>query len=142
MAVGLAVRFGPWGALALLGVPWAAFAARRWAAQAGYAEGGGLVAVREGWLDRHWRFAETGKVQGLRLSRSPLDRRFGMASLLFDTAGAGAGATPLRVRYLPEAEARDLYARLAATLERAPVPRARRRRVTRARSVGTAAPAP
>ena len=136
-AAGLAWRFGPVGALALLGVPWAAWSARRWAASAGYAVGGGLVAVREGWLDRTWRFAEPGKVQGLRLARGPLDRRFGMASLLLDTAGASPGAAPLCVRYLPEDEARALLARMAALLDRAPAPR-----VTRARSAATAAPAP
>jgi putative membrane protein len=141
-AIALAIRFGAPGALALLGVPWAAWSARRWAAHAGYAEEGGLVAVREGWLDRHWRFAETRKVQGLRLSRSPLDRRFGMASLLLDTAGVGPGVAPLRVRFLPVDEARALYARLAAALAQSPAGAPRSRRVTRARSAATAAPAP
>jgi putative membrane protein len=144
-SVALAWRFGPVGALALLGVPLAALAARRWAAWAGYALEGGLVVVREGWFDRTWRFAEPGKVQALRLSRSPLDRRFGMASLLLDTAGASPGSSPLRVRYLPEAEARALHLRLAAMLDRAPATRKRRgtrASVTLSRSGATAAPAP
>jgi putative membrane protein len=124
-------RFGAPGALALLGVPWAAFAARRWAAHAGYALGEGIIAVRTGWLDRRWQVAAFDKLQGLRLARTPLDRRFGMASLLLDTAGAQAAA--LRVRYLPEAEAQALYAHLARAMTAPP---------TRARTAATAAPAP
>jgi putative membrane protein len=143
-SAGLAWRFGPIGAVALLGVPLTAGSARRWAAWAGYAHEGGLFVVREGWLDRTWRFAEPGKVQGLRLARGPLDKRFGMASLLLDTAGASPGSTPLRVRYLPEARARALLALLAESMERAPAPRRRRTgaRLTPARSGATAAPAP
>jgi putative membrane protein len=138
----LSWRFGAWGALALLGVPWAAYAARQWARRAGYAEAGGLVAVREGWLDVHWRFAETRKVQALRLSRSPLDKRFGMASVLLDTAGGSPGMNALRVRYLAEADARALYAALSQAMAATALAAPRRVRVTRARSVATAAPAP
>ena len=118
LATGLAVavtwRQGTWGlaVLALLPVLWVR--ARIWARHAGYCLEGGLVAVREGWLDKSWRFAETGKLQALRLSRSPFDRRHGMATLLLDTAGASPFEPPLRIRYLPEAEARALHDRLAA----------------------------
>ena len=73
--------------------------------------------MREGWLDKSWRFAETGKLQALRLSRSPFDRRHGMATLLLDTAGASPFEPPLRIRYLPEAEARALHDRLAALMD-------------------------
>ncbi|MCW5581378.1 MAG: PH domain-containing protein, partial [Luteimonas sp.] len=62
-------------------------------------------------------FAEIDKLQALRLQRSPLDRRFGMASLWLDTAGAGA-TVPLRMRFLPEAEARALGARLGREVAR------------------------
>jgi putative membrane protein len=37
-----------------------------------------------------------------------------MASLWLDTAGSGAMTPPLRIRHLPEAEARALYARIGA----------------------------
>ena len=43
-----------------------------------------------------------------------------MASLWFDTAGAGATA-PLRVRFLPEDEARRLHARLSREVARRPL---------------------
>ena len=77
-----------------------------------------LVAVRGGWWSRWWRFAEVDKLQALRLQRSPLDRWLGTATLWLDTAGAGAMAPPLRIRFLPEAQARALLADLGATLAR------------------------
>ena len=139
-AAAFAYRFGAIGWLVALGVPWAALSARRWVANAAYAADEGLVVVREGWLDRSWRFAELGKVQGLRLARSPVDRRCGTASLLLDTAGVAPGSSGLRLRFLPLDEAQALYARLATQIAQAPV--ATGRRVIRARSVATAAPAP
>lgn len=121
LCAALAWRFGAWGALGLLWLPWAAFAARQHARRAGYAVDERLVAVREGWWSRHWRFAEIDKLQALRLSRSPLDRRFGMATLHLDTAGAGALSPPLRVRYLPDADAEALYRRLAREIAQRPL---------------------
>jgi putative membrane protein len=71
LAAGFSWRFGALAAPLLLGVPWAAFAARRWVAHAGYADGATAWSrVREGWIDRRWRFAEVGKLQGCRLERN------------------------------------------------------------------------
>lgn len=114
-------HFGPWGALALLWLPWAWIKARARAGRAGYAVDASLVAVREGWWTRHWRFAEIDKLQALHLSRSPLDRRCGTATLWLDTAGASAFAPPLRIRFLPEAEARALHESLANLLAERPL---------------------
>lgn len=114
-------NFGAWGLFGLLWWPWAVLAARRNARRAGFALEGELVAVREGWWSRHWRFAELDKLQVLRLRRGPLDRRLGMATLWLDTAGAGAFAPPLRIRFLPLEVARDLHARLAAEIARRPL---------------------
>jgi len=121
LSAALGWKFGAWGALGLLWLPWAAFAARQHARRAGYAIDDRLVAVREGWWSRHWRFAELDKLQALKLTRSPLDRRFGMATLHLDTAGAGALSPPLRMRYLPDAEAEALYLRLAREIARRPL---------------------
>ena len=77
--------------------------------------------MRAGWWSRHWRFAELDKLQALRLTQSPLDRRFGMASLWLDTTGAGTFAPPLRIRYLAESEARALHARLGREIARRPL---------------------
>jgi putative membrane protein len=109
-------RFGTWGLLALAWLPWSVFVARRHAQHAGYACDDRLVAVHGGWWSRHWRFAEIDKLQALQLAQSPLDRRCGTATLLLDTAGAGGLVPPLRLHYLPEAEARRLFGQLAAAV--------------------------
>jgi putative membrane protein len=49
----------------------------------------------------------------LAVVQGPFDRRHGMATLVLDTAGADATAPALRVRYLPEDDARALRDRLA-----------------------------
>jgi putative membrane protein len=112
---------GAWGLLALLWLPWSAYVARRHIRAAGYALDGELVAVREGWWSRHWRFAELDKLQALSLTRNPIDRRCGTATLWLDTAGAGAMAPPLRIRFLPEAEARVLHAQLSRIMAQRPL---------------------
>jgi len=109
---------GAWGLLALLWLAWSAYVARHHMRTAGYAINHVLIAVRGGWWSRHWRFAEIDKLQALQLTRNPLDRRCGTATLWLDTAGASAMAPPLRVRFLPEAEAQALYATLSRTLAR------------------------
>ena len=114
-------RFGAWGLAVLAWLPWSAFVAHRHLRHAGYALNARLVAVREGWWSRHWRFAEVDKLQALRLSRSPLDRRCGTATLWLDTAGAAPFAPPLRIRFLPVAEAAALHAQLARMLARRPL---------------------
>jgi len=108
--------FGAWGLPVLVLLPWSAYAAWRQAGRMGYAVDARLVAVRGGWWSRWWRFAEVDKLQALRLQRSPLDRWLGTATLWLDTAGAGPMSPPLRIRFLPEAEARGLYDGLGRTL--------------------------
>lgn len=117
-ATGLLVSSEGAGGLWLLALlPLWLLRARVWARHAGYSEDGGLIAVREGWLDRRWRFADVRKLQSLRLSQTPFDRRLGMATLMMDTAGASPLEPPLRVRYLPEDKARALHDRLAAAMD-------------------------
>ncbi|WP_460732431.1 PH domain-containing protein [Lysobacter tyrosinilyticus] len=112
---------GAWGLLAMLWLAWSAYVARHHMRAAGYAINDALIAVRGGWWSRHWRFAEIDKLQTLQLTRNPLDRRCGTATLWLDTAGAGAMAPPLRVRFLPEADAQALYARLSRALAQRPL---------------------
>jgi putative membrane protein len=116
LAGALAWNLGAWGLLVLLWLPWSAYAAWRQAGRMGYAVDARLVAVRGGWWTRWWRFAEVDKLQALRLQRSPLDRWLGTATLWLDTAGAGGLSPPLRIRYLPEAQARALYRQLGSAL--------------------------
>ncbi|MBW8312109.1 MAG: PH domain-containing protein [Rhizobium sp.] len=122
LAAALAWQQGPWGLAALALLPLFLLRARVWARHAGYSEEAGVIAVREGWLDKHWRFAEVRKIQSLVLAQSPFDRHHGMATLLMDTVGASPFEPPLRIRYLPEAEARALHDRLAANLGGAATP--------------------
>ena len=121
LAGALSWQFGAWGLLGLLWLPCGWLLAVRHARFAGYHVDGRLVAVREGWWARHWRFAEIDKLQALQLRQSPLDRRMGMASLWLDTAGAGGLAPPLRIRYLPLAEAQALHRGLAREVARRPL---------------------
>ncbi|MES2858380.1 MAG: PH domain-containing protein [Pseudomonadota bacterium] len=114
-------RFGSWGLLALALLPLQLWRARRIAGACGWACNGRLVAWRTGWLSKTWNFAEVGKLQALRLSQSPLDRRLGMASLLLDTAGASPFGAPLHLHNLPEQAARDLSVRLGSQLARRPL---------------------
>ena len=112
-------RFGAWGLLPLLWLPWAAFRAQRRVQRMGWSTDERMVAVRGGWWTRWWRFAEIDKLQALRLERGPLDRRCGTAALWLDTAGANAAtAPPLRLQFVPLAEAQALYAELSRTLAR------------------------
>lgn len=111
-------HLGPWAWLLLAWWPWALFSAYRQVARMGWSVEGERIVVRGGWWDRWWRMAELDKLQALRLSRSPLDRLFGTASLWLDTAGAQASAPPLRLRLLPEAQAQALYEQLATRLAR------------------------
>ena len=118
LAAALAWNFGPPGLLVLLWLPWSAYAAGRQAGYMAWVVDERLVAVRGGWWSRWWRFAEVDKLQALRLQRSPLDRWLGTATLWLDTAGAGAMAPPLRIRFLPVDQARALLAGLGVTLAR------------------------
>lgn len=104
----------PWGLVVIALIPLWFIRARFWARHARYADEGGIVAMREGWLDRTWRFADTSKLQGAILRQSPFDRRRGMATVSLDTAGAGEKEPRLTIPYLPEAEARALVDRLMA----------------------------
>lgn len=114
-------HFGAWGLIALSWLPWSAFKARRRIARAGYAVSEHMIAVREGWVTRYWRFAELDKLQALQLVLTPLDRRCGTATLWLDTTGAGMHSEPLRIRFLPVATARALHDTLARTLARRPL---------------------
>lgn len=108
----LCLRFGASGLLVLVLLPWWVLRARRMAARASWAVTDRVLMRRSGWLDRKTSFAEIGKLQGLQLLQSPFDRRHGMATLVADTAGANPLGHRLELHYLPEATARDLYARL------------------------------
>ena len=107
----------PWALLALALVPLLYWNARRWAKHSAWSVADGLVAFRGGWLSKHWRFAEVSKLQALELRQTPFDRRWNMASLHFDTAGAEGVEAALAIPYLPAETARRLYDDLAYSLQ-------------------------
>ncbi len=115
--VALEGLFGLW-ALALL--PLVYVRARVWARYSGWALGDGLVAFRQGWLDRHWRFAEARKLHVIELRQTPFDRRYGMASLHLDTIGASPLGLELAIPFLALADAEALATRLRALMPRDP----------------------
>ncbi len=117
LAAVLTYETGPWGLLPLLWLPWSAFKAHRQVTRMGYNIDAQRVAVRGGWWNRWWRIAELDKLQALRLDRSPLDRRFGTATLTLDTAGA-LGAPALQLRFLEEQRARELMEQLGREMAR------------------------
>nr|WP_272494215.1 PH domain-containing protein [Stenotrophomonas mori] len=108
---------GGWGLLPLLWLPWSAFKAHRQITRMGYSIDAQRVAIRGGWWNRWWRIVELDKLQVLRLERSPLDRRFGTATLSLDSAGA-TGSPPLRLRFLDEPQARALLQQLGREMAR------------------------
>jgi putative membrane protein len=108
--------FGVYGLLPLLGIPWLYVQSKIWARHAGYVHANGLIAVREGWIGKHWRFAQTRKVQAVYLKQSPFDRRHGMATVFCDTVNAGMSEPTLAVRYLPFEEAVRLHDEMAAAI--------------------------
>lgn len=137
LATALAQYFKGSTALALLLlIPLLYWRSRLWARHSAYSVSNGLVAFRGGWLSRRWRFAESRKLQAVELLQSPFDRRLGMATLRFDTAGAAADSA-FEIPYLPEADARRLLASLSRGLAADDRPD-----FIRSRIVGSAAPAP
>lgn len=110
-------RWGPIGLALLAWLPVALWSARRQMARIGWHQDARYVAVRGGWWQRWWRWAELDKLQALRLTRSPLDKLLGTSSIWLDTAGTH-GEQAVRLRYLPQAEAAALLETLSAALAR------------------------
>lgn len=101
-AVGFAV-VRPWGAM--LGVallPIFIYFAWRYAKSLKFARTSCWMVYRSGLLIRKTSFTFFDKVQGVSVSQSPFDRRWAMATLLVDTAGAGPADHKIEVCYLPE----------------------------------------
>ena len=65
-----------------------------------------FVAVRRGWLTRRITIAPRNRIQSVHVAESPFDRRYGMASLVIDTAGARVRR--LAIPYLGNDTAQEL----------------------------------
>jgi putative membrane protein len=117
LSIGGTLLLGPAALVSLLLIPLVVIRARRLAAFEAYACVDHAVAVRTGWLSRRWGLIDARKVQAVQLTESPIDRRHGMATVWFDSAGASATEGVLRARHLALEDARALYARVSALMD-------------------------
>lgn len=121
LAAAAAWRYGPSGWWLLSLGTLALYTGWGHALRTGYSMGEELIAVRGGWWRRYWRFAERDKLQALRLTRNPLDRALGTATVWLDTAGSNPAHPALRMRYLPMARAQAMFDVLSADIMRRPL---------------------
>jgi putative membrane protein len=111
------VWFGPYTALLWFpAMAYAAVEARASLRFSAYSFDGDVFAWRSGWLKRRWAFARIAKGQSVALLQSPFDRRAKMAAVRLDTAGQARDSYAMRVPYLPEGEARALFAALSRAI--------------------------
>lgn len=80
--------------------------------RAAYAVTSDRIAYRSGVLWRHLSVVRLEKAQAASLTESPFDRRWQMASVRVDTAGAGPAGHHIAIPYLDRATARDLLDRV------------------------------
>jgi putative membrane protein len=91
---------------------WAVVAARQTLEHLRWATGEEVVLLRTGWLWRRLIVVRFAKMQVVTLHESPFDRRFTMAAVHVDTAGASLGSA-VHIRYLARSDAEALHAQLA-----------------------------
>jgi putative membrane protein len=84
----------------------------------GWATADRAVLFRSGWLFRQLTVARFTKIQTVMLVESPFDRRYSMASVRVDSAGAEDTSHRIRIPYLARATADDLFRRLAGEAAR------------------------
>ena len=110
--IGIAV-YRPWGGL--VGVVWLPFSmwlAVRTSRAVRYARTEFGLAYRSGIMTRKLSVTFYERIQSLKFSQSPYDRRWKMASLSVDTAAAGPAGHLIQVPYLEEEFAREEFERL------------------------------
>jgi len=104
---------GPHGLwLPLAGVPLALLHGHLYAKYTRWALTPDLLLFHRGWLWRRLAVVPRNRIQAVRLTRSPFDRRYRMSELEVDTAGGGLGKRRVRLPYLD----RRVAARLGAAL--------------------------
>ncbi len=114
-----AVLLDPW-ALAV-GAPFLALGyanARLYVKHAGYALTPWGVLFKSGWWNRTVKVVRYSKIQTVARRESPFDRRYGMASVAVDTAGAEVITHTIEIPYLDAAVADAISGRLHAEASR------------------------
>ena len=79
----------------------------------GYALGARHFFTRKGWLDRATHIVPIRNTQTVVIRETPFDRRYGVATVLVDTAGQGYTGGGPRIRNVPRAEAETVARTLA-----------------------------
>jgi putative membrane protein len=104
-----------WWAFALQAacVPWILLAARHEVRHLAWALTQDGVLFRSGWIRRQTTAARFTRIQAIAMAESPFDRRWGMAGVHVDTAGAGATSHAIDIPYLARDTARRLYDTMA-----------------------------
>jgi putative membrane protein len=77
-----------------------------------FAWSGDTLCFRSALATRHVSLVRAGRIQVVSMTQSPFDRRWHMAGVRVDTAGAANGGHHVRIRCLPDSVAEALYARL------------------------------
>ena len=107
----------PWGAaIGFVIFPIFIWLARRQAKAMRYAHSGSMVVFRSGLMTRKCSCTFVDKIQTLRISQSPFDRRWNMATLAIDTAAAGPAEHRILIQYLDALIAQREFANLQAAL--------------------------
>lgn len=109
-----------WWTLVLLSMlaVWGYVNARLYVKHVGWALTDRAVLFRTGWISRTVRVARFTKIQAVTMNESPFDRRWRMARVRVDTAGAGDASHRVDVPYLGHETARGLYERLSGEAAR------------------------
>ena len=123
IAIAGGFAFPPWGWVAgVVALPILIWYARRSAAAKRYARNENCVVYRSGLFTKKTSITFFEKIQTVRVDESPFDRRWGMASLCVDTAGAGPADHRIHIAYLTNSFAkREFEAIIKQSSGHAPV---------------------
>ncbi len=97
---GLMYGFGLPALITLALLPLMILYCRKYVAVAGYLLNEEIVAFKSGVLFHHQSFVRLAKIQTIKVTQTPFDRRHGMARLSVDTAGAALNSHRIHVIYL------------------------------------------
>lgn len=105
-------------ALLLTLVVWGVVNTRLYVTHLGWAVTDRAVLFRSGWISNTVSVARFTKIQAVTLTASPFDRRWRMAQVSVDTAGAAGASHRIDIPYLEYDTARWLHARLSSEAAR------------------------
>ncbi len=83
-----------------------------------FATGPEVIAFRSGWWRRRMSFVTYSKVQTISLEQTPFDRHYGMAALRIDTAGSGPAGHRIRIPFLSQQVAQQLYRQIGEAVSK------------------------